>query len=252
VEAGGQLPARVCVRLAAEADKTVRLSAGGAGVEVGVTKVPDWYEVPIAGASFDVINNVGSRLVRGGYGGDRGFLERDVGQYEQPEDVFAWCGAAVLLSVRFLRDVGVFDGRYFVYYEDTDLSWRGRLAGWRYRYVPNSVVRHEHAATSKEGSRLFQHYVERNRFLTLVRNAPWSMVIEALYVFLRDTLVILKRDVVKRVVAGQVPHPRTVLIRLRAFLAFVKLSGPTLADRARQHARPGLRSAIVRAWAVPQ
>ncbi len=71
----------------------------------------------------------------------------------------------MLLSARYLREVGTFDDRYFMYYEDTDLSWRGRLAGWRYCYVPESVVRHEHAASSKEGSALFMHYVERNRFL---------------------------------------------------------------------------------------
>ncbi len=36
----------------------------------------------------------------------------------------------------YLDDVGLFDERLFLYYEDTDLSWRGRLRGWRYVYVP--------------------------------------------------------------------------------------------------------------------
>ena len=62
--------------------------------------MPQWFEVPLAGEPYDVINNVGSRLVDGGYGGDRGFLEADVGQYEHREEVFAWCGAATLLSRR--------------------------------------------------------------------------------------------------------------------------------------------------------
>ena len=59
-----------------------------------------------------------------------------------------------------------------MYYEDTDLAWRGRARGWRYRYVPDAVLRHVHAATSVEGSPLFQHYVERNRLLMLTKNAP--------------------------------------------------------------------------------
>ncbi len=58
---------------------------------------------------------------------------------------------------------GLFDERFFMYYEDTDLAWRGRARGWRYRYVPDAVLRHVHAATSVEGSPLFRHYVERNR-----------------------------------------------------------------------------------------
>ena len=101
-----------------------------------------------------------------------------------------------------------------MYYEDTDLSWRGRLAGWRYCYVPESVVRHEHAASSKEGSALFMHYVERNRFLTLARNAPWSMLAEASYVYLRDTAVILDRDVVRRMRHRSRPAPAFALRRL--------------------------------------
>ena len=39
---------------------------------------------------------------RAGYGGDRGFLERDTGQYEAAADVFAWCGAGVLFRPAYL------------------------------------------------------------------------------------------------------------------------------------------------------
>ena len=179
VEADGPLPEAIEIELSAEREKTVRLDAGAGAVDVKVGEQPTWHRVPLGGPTYDVINNVGSRLVLGGYGGDRGFLEPDRGQYAASEEVFAWCGGAVLLSARYLREVGIFDDRYFMYYEDTDLAWRGRLAGWRYRYVPESVVRHEHAASSKEGSTMFTHFVERNRFLTLARNAPWSMLTEA-------------------------------------------------------------------------
>ena len=57
-------------------------------------------------------------------------------QYAEPADVFAWCGGAVLLRSDYLADVGLLDERFFLYYEDTDLSWRGRARGWRYRFVP--------------------------------------------------------------------------------------------------------------------
>jgi GT2 family glycosyltransferase len=86
--------------------------------------------------------------------------------------VFAWCGGSVLLRSSYLQQVGLFDERFFLYYEDTDLSWRGRLLGWRYRYVPASVLRHEHAASSGEGSDLFRYFVEPNRLLMLLKDAP--------------------------------------------------------------------------------
>ncbi|HLM16620.1 MAG TPA: glycosyltransferase [Acidimicrobiia bacterium] len=252
VEFGAALPEAVEIELSAERKKLVRLCAGAEVVEVAVHEEPTWYQVPVAGATYDVINNVGSRLVLGGYGGDRGFLEPDQGQYSQPEEVFAWCGGAVLLSARYLRDVGIFDDRYFMYYEDTDLSWRGRLAGWRYCYVPSSVVRHEHAASSKEGSSLFMHFVERNRFLTLARNAPWSMFAEASYVYLRDTAVILDRDVVRRVRHRARPAPGFALRRLRAYAGFVKLLPETLRARRAQGASAADRARIVERWGVPQ
>jgi GT2 family glycosyltransferase len=250
VEPGGPRPEAVEIELSAEREKTVSLSAGGPVVEVTVGTEPSWHRVALVGPAYDVINNVGSRLVLGGYGGDRGFLEPDRGQYAAPEDVFAWCGGAVLLSTRYLREVGIFDDRYFMYYEDTDLSWRGRLAGWRYRYVPASVVRHEHAASSKEGSALFTHFVERNRFLTLARNAPWSLVAEASYVYLRDTAVIFDRDVVRRMRHRGRPSPGFVLLRLRAYAAFVKLLPSTLRTRRRQGASSTAREHLVGRWAV--
>ena len=64
--------------------------------------------------------------------------ERDEGQYDEPAEVFAWCGGGVLLRPAYLDEVGLFDERFFLYYEDTDLSWRGRARGWRYRYVPDA------------------------------------------------------------------------------------------------------------------
>jgi GT2 family glycosyltransferase len=123
---------------------------------------------------FDVINNVGVELDERWFGRDRGFRQVDRGQFDVAEDVWGWCGAAVLLRADYLRQVGVFDERLFAYYEDVDLSWRGRKARWRYRYEPASVVRHGHAASSGEGSVFFDHLNHRNRLVVVSRHAPWS------------------------------------------------------------------------------
>ena len=139
--------------LAIDADraKTVQLVSGGNATSLSVARGLHRYPFTLAGDSFDLINNVGSVLVSGDYGADRGWLEPDLGQYEVAEDVFAWCGGAVLLRSSYLRDTGVFDDRLFLYYEDLELSWRGRRRGWRYRYVPDSVVRHAHVGDRAAG-----------------------------------------------------------------------------------------------------
>lgn len=126
-----------------------------------------------------IINSAGGELYSGWFGGDRGFLEPDIGQYDEPMEVFSWCGGAVLLRSDYLREVGLFDPSYFLYYEDFDLSWRGRSAGWTYRYEPGSVVYHEHAYSSRSGSEFFKFWVDRNRRLTLVKNAPATVALRA-------------------------------------------------------------------------
>jgi len=38
-----------------------------------------------------------------------------------------------------IADVGMLDETFFMYYEDTDLSWRMRLRGWTVVYQPAAV-----------------------------------------------------------------------------------------------------------------
>ena len=172
IAAGDAVPSTISVRLSCLESRTVTLRSTLGEQTHTVGPDPEWIDVAIAPDEFDVVNNVGSNLFRGGFGGDRGFLEVDEGQFDEPAEVFAWCGGAVLLRRSYLDNVGLFDERFFLYYEDTDLSWRGRLRGWRYVYEPGAVVRHRHAASSGVGSPMFNYYTERNRLLVLAKNAP--------------------------------------------------------------------------------
>ena len=210
-------PAETCeLRLAADGVTRLTARSGRSEVELEVGREPEWHTVPLEGRPFDVINNVGTVLAGDGYGADRGYLERDHGQYDTPESVFAWSGGAVLLTASYLADVGLFDEQLFLYYEDVDLSWRGRERGWRYRYVPESVVRHVHAASTVEGSPQFDYYNERNRLLTLTRHSDRRTVAKALARYLLITGSYARRDVVSPVLRGHAPRPEAPLRRLRA------------------------------------
>jgi GT2 family glycosyltransferase len=182
----------------------------------------DWRDVGLAGEPFDVVNNVGSILLPRGHAADRGFLQRDTGQFEAPEEVFAWSGTSVLLRRAYLDQVGLFDGRLFAYYEDLDLAWRGRAQGWRYMYIPGSIVRHAHAATSVVGSALFDYHVERNRLLVSVKNAPPTYALGAVGESLRVTGLYVRRDVVRRLRAGERPTTTYLRRRARAFGGFLR------------------------------
>jgi GT2 family glycosyltransferase len=236
--------------LAAEGEASVVLRSGPTVLSRPVGPDPTWCCLPLAGPRVDVVNSAGVDLVVGGYGADRGYLEVDRGQYDEPADVFAWSGAGVLLSMRYLKSVGLFDERLFLYYEDFDLAWRGRLRGWRYVYVPTSVARHVHAATTGSASPLQAHYIERNRLLTLVRYAPASLAWPALLRFLLVTASYARRDVVARLLRGRRPNMEVVRGRLRAFAAFVRLAPAAVIGRRQARRGAVLSDEEVRAWMV--
>ena len=192
-----------------------------------------WCAARLTGEPYDVVNNAGSIVLTDGHGADRGFGEPDGEQFDEPCDVFAWCGGAVLLRSDYLADVGLFDERFFLYYEDTDLSWRGRARGWRYHYVPDAVVRHMHAATTVEGSSTFAYFTERNRLLMLLKNAPRPMVREAVGRYVGETYDAARRDIGGAIAQGRRPNPLPVIRRARALAGF----GPLSRERVRSIGR---------------
>jgi len=194
-----------------------------------------------AALAYDVIANAGSELLLGEYGADRCHLERDDTNAETRTGIFAWCGAAVLLRREYLEDVGLFDERLFLYYEDLELSWRGLDRGWRYRYEPRSVVRHVHAATAVERSPTSAYYNSRNRLLVLARHASWSQAMRTI----GHQLTGRHRPpppAVEPFTLPQVSGVHSVGRRLRAAAGFLRLAPSMLASRRRdRRARDGAR-----------
>lgn len=90
---------------------------------------------------------------------------------EQPVEVFGACGGAALYRRAMLEDIGGFDESFFVYLEDVDVAWRGRMRGWRCLYVPGAVVHHQNSATSEHGSSFKHLHVGLNRVRMLAKNA---------------------------------------------------------------------------------
>jgi GT2 family glycosyltransferase len=245
-------PATVRVELELQADTPKKVTLTGTGVPevVEVDSTPRWCTAMASGEPYDVIQNAGSIVFDHGSGADRGFGERDAGQFDDATEIFAWCGGSVLLRPEYVRATGAFDPRFFLYYEDTDWSWRGRAQGWRYRYAPGAVMRHLHAASSGEGSDVFAYHVERNRLLMLVKNAPAPMAARLVVRYLLTTLSYARRDIVGPLRRRQRPHPTTVIRRVRSYLGFLRLLPAMLASRRALRRRQTVPDDRLTAWLV--
>ncbi len=189
-------PKQLELRVSADEPMDATFTTPNGSRVVHLTSEPQWITVDQEMRPYDVIQNAGSGLFKNGFGGDRGFHARDAAQFNEPQEVFAWCGGAVLMSKAYVDDVGIFDETLFLYYEDTDMAWRGRLKGWKHVYEPQAIVRHRHAASTVEGSSLFRYQVDRNRLLTLVKNAPRGLLRDALKLEAGQTAGSLLFDVV--------------------------------------------------------
>jgi cellulose synthase/poly-beta-1,6-N-acetylglucosamine synthase-like glycosyltransferase len=101
----------------------------------------------------------------------RGYGEKDEGQYDEPADVPFVTGAALALRRNVLRDTGGFDaGFYPVYYEDTDLCYRARAAGWRVVYWPSAVALHRTSATLDQSSQAYFEFLHANRLRFILKH----------------------------------------------------------------------------------
>jgi N-acetylglucosaminyl-diphospho-decaprenol L-rhamnosyltransferase len=159
----------------------VRRRAGSDALPPGAFARGDEVLVPVpddAPDGLEIVNSTGNVVTARGTGQDRDWL-RTAGSEDGGRDVFGFCGGAALLRRSAVEAVGGFDPELFLYYEDTDLSWRLRAAGWAVRYAPEAGARHRHAASSDAGSPLFRYHNSRNALTVFTRHAPSRVVVVA-------------------------------------------------------------------------
>jgi GT2 family glycosyltransferase len=184
----------------------------------------------LAGDDSHRVNNAGVVLLPTLYGTDRAYGAAPA-EVAEPVEVFGFSGGAALLRRDPALAVGGFPRRFFLYYEDTDLSWRLRLAGWSIRYEPAAVVHHRHAASSDPASRLFAFHNERNRLLMVARCASFPSAVRVWSRFCVTTGSLAVRRLARR----QEPTPQNlrVPVRIGVLVSAARLLPWALADRRR-------------------
>jgi GT2 family glycosyltransferase len=247
-------PVRMTMSVAGERAKQLTLMVNDRPVAVQATSGRSTVSVDIEAGTpvFDVINNAGGQVFAEGSGGDRGFQQVDRGQYDEPAEVFTACGNGMAMRTAIGHEIGWFDDAFFMYYEDTDLSWRWRSAGWHIRYEPSAVLRHIHAASSKEWSPRWVFHVERNRMLMLTKNATADLARAAVGGYLRESLAASAVAARQLLVQRRRPGLRALLLRWQVLGSYSTHLPAALRHRISLARKAHVRKGDLQQWLVPR
>lgn len=124
----------------------------------------------------DRVNACGNEVHLTGIGYCRG-LDQPAGEFDMPAMVPSVSGCAFMIRRDVLDRIGGFDDDYFTYVEDSDLSLRAHLAGYRIAFAPKSIVYHKYALRMTPQK---LYFIERNRRLTLIKNFRWGTLVALL------------------------------------------------------------------------
>ncbi len=108
-------------------------------------------------------------------------------------DIMGACAGAALYSVSMLEEIGLFDPDFFLNYEDSDLSLRALVNGWKITYCPTSIVYHKgQASIGKIKDTAYRIRSQRNMLWAYFNNIPLPVILLNLpWMALRDLLAIL-------------------------------------------------------------
>ncbi len=98
--------------------------------------------------------------------------------HDTVRDVDWMLGACMLIRRSALKDVGLMDERFFLYFEDVDWCYRMKKGGWRVCYLPQAEMIHHHRRESAKGMNktlffhimsMFHFYDKWGKFLYFLR-----------------------------------------------------------------------------------
>lgn len=119
------------------------------------------------------LNTCGNTISFTGLAFCRG-LEESAESYPAEEVVAAVSGAAFAIRRSVIEHIGGFDDDFFIYYEETDLSLRAMLAGYKCIYVPSAQLSHQYLFKFSPKKNFLQ---ERNRYYALLKTFRWRTLL---------------------------------------------------------------------------
>ena len=190
-----------------------------------------------------VLDGTGIIVSRARRGRERGQNEADEGQFDNSRGVFGVSGTASAYRKSALDRVRIgeheyFDEDFFAYWEDLDLSWRLRLAGYECVYVPEAVIYHSRVAgQSRNGYRRPIEFINHHRklpnsilrrnwknqlFCIIKNDFGWSLWRDCPFIIARQLLMLFYIVVFEPRTLGAAPELFRLLPKMLRKRRFIK------------------------------
>ncbi len=110
------------------------------------------------------INSLGNIMHFLGFGFTSAYGEKDRKVSGYPEIKGYASGCSFIIRKEVFDSIGGYDGEYYMYHDDVEVSWKTKLLGYKIILAPKSVIYHKY-----EFSRSIKmlYYMERNRYLVM-------------------------------------------------------------------------------------
>jgi len=112
-----------------------------------------------------------------------GGFEKDEGQYDKSYFTFGAHGCAMLLKRDVVEKAGMFPEKFFIYYDELDLSARIQKAGYKILFVGQAEIFHKQSMTMGKNSPRKTYFMTRNRIMYMRRNTNTFQFVCFLFFF---------------------------------------------------------------------
>jgi len=111
-----------------------------------------------------------------------GFGEKDAGQFNDTRETGSIFGAAMLVPMKVIEEVGMMAEVFFLYYEEHDWASHVKNAGYQIYYCGSSLVLHKESISTVKNSPFQIYYLTRGRILFARRNTHgYKKILSFLY-----------------------------------------------------------------------
>lgn len=177
--------------------------------------------------NHQLLDNAGSYLTKIGFLEHWGFMQKDRPEFNQEREILSAKGACMLIRVKVTEGLGLFDEKFFSYFEESDFCWRVWLAGFRVLFFPKTYIYHKLGFTIRRlNVANINYHAYKNRIRSLIKNLQLNNLVVILAAHLVISFVIAIAFLIKL-------KPKNSLMILKAILWNLIYLGDTVEERAK-------------------